>query len=270
MAVFTWKPIRTSRIREKTLTGNTETLLYYANDITQTADAQGRLLTDDRVQSIEDDVPVTANHPDIAHMPGAILLRRRLVAGPSNGKAVVAVTWGQPPPFRGGATSSILITEGPGDPIRYYKSLLFYVNPITHKKVYQITREIGNLRAQLRIVETKPLGAASLTTYGIYAGLIASNYGQGYVKAGIPCILRTAQLSTSSSNQLFVRYEFYSTARVRGLPVDKTRGFALAHPNLDYLEEWIPQYDDAMNPQEIVAIGKLTAADQYDEGGQLP
>lgn len=263
--VYGWIPIQVGRQREKRFGSNTETLLF-----TNTTDLpEVTNNTADRVQDIEDDVPFALGspHPDTTGMSGSILKSKRLIAGPTNKRAIVALTWGPPNSFTGGTRNGLQYATSDYRDHYFYRSFLYYSDAISHKDQYRVVKDYnGPVRAQIVYTVTRSIGGEA----GALAVQIAPNHGKAYtsIVTGIPLILMDSSVTQQDGSLARVSYRFWSLARVAPIAADPDRGLALAHPALDYLEKYIPQYE--LNATEVTRIGILTVSDQYASGAPLP
>lgn len=273
----TWKPLAENRDRQIGLNGAFETILYGTTDLEATGD-----VTTDLIEKVELDAPFSQGdpHPDpIMRARGAILRRKRLVAGPSNQRAVVLYDWGPPGGFSSGPfvrTSAEVRSQAVQ--AKWPKAKLYPKPPPPPPPVgpppppeaplYWVEWVDGPQRSIATRVETKsvspPAGGdeAIITT-------VEYNLGRWYVRGLKLYVLEDYTYTNIQGTLPVLRYYFRAKLPVAGRAVGD--GFDLEIPYLDRLEEW---YVDDLNEDTpgtlTTSIKKLTFEQLYNEGSPLP
>lgn len=274
MAIL-WQPIATGFNRNLLLgSGSTETLLYVTDDLPTQTNADGDVITSDLPQDIEETLPIQLGDPhpnELLRARGLICKGKRLVLGPANGRAVVAVTWGTPNAFGAGSaprTGTSIRVES--RPMRWPKVTFFPrltpVQPgVPDALAYEVEEVEGPERAVITRVTTKPVSLPQGGADALNAQIVP-NYGKWYVFLGIPYFLKSHQLLAIVGTNASLRYEFESYGQTIARPADAE--FQVAIPPLGYLE--VLRWRRFVAGSGLPIIYTEPYDTLYAEGGTLP
>lgn len=250
-------------------TRSSATVVYVTDDLTMDSAGNHEQLT---VDQIENDVGLPT-YTGIAedgtgYAPrGTILLGKRLIAGPSRGCAAVALEYGPPSRFRGGFYGGVTFnfTFDTKFVTPKYKRMLSLNNG---RGLYVRQDDEKQERAVALFTQVKTVTQPNPPAIDNFIADIAKNYGKGYVRYNIPCILMEARAAMSPGSPAIVEYRFMSKAPVLAKPRDEVKGYGLELPALDWLEDYGEQIDEATGYVEAVRVRRLP--EMYQEGAPLP